>query len=955
MRTLNGFNHTAMFKIALIAFGILSLLFVACDSTSINSIPPDTPSKKIELTGASGTRSSTSKSQFIDGKPIPTEHAQLTTRTIQTGEVLIEPQLNTKYYPKTKTIALGSPKKISYGRNNFPPISMRKLGRPEVSYKQPEILPALPFQDEIHEKLSYRKLGLSQGLKSAFVSSIFQDSRGYFWFGSRRGLTRYNTHSFQYYPFVDADRHRGIGAITEDFDGNLWMTFGGFGGLTKFDGTYFYEYKEGAGLNLGEQYLGIVHTDKKGNIWLKSETQIIRFDGETFTCFPYRFQNLRNLNVIIKENESGQFWLSALGGLCFIEGDQMKYFAIEEQSENNLCHPVIEDERGLIVATGSGITVLKNDSLHIYPVKFLPDYDVRNTLTIRSDFVLATEQRKMAICSINDRYLTLTTDNTPVFTSTRPLYIDQFENIWLSHAGQGIQRYNPKGFKHFKFDELKKGGNISAILEDKTGNIWLGSHGFGLYKYDGNKHTYIDLIPGRKEISIRSLLEDSNGNIWVGTVHFGVYKIENINSTTPTVTRMNCFNGQDFHVFALEEDKDHAIWIGTRTKGLVKYDGQKFTHYPFDEKQPANIRALKKDAQGNLWIALENGGVKKYDGTRFTSYTTEDGLSSNHAVSLMLHSDGSMWIGTSDNGINRYDGESFTQITEEDGLSSNAIWTITEDAENNIWLGADKCLNVLIPDTQHARKYSIQTYCDLDGLKGAEFYANSGIIDRNKQLWWGSDQMALMLPNPKAILNHAPLKISLEDLNLINNQIDFKSLQDTIQNGKHWYTEGVNQVDLADARFKEVIPFVNCPEELSLPPTINDLKFIYSARGAKSSANLKFSYFMDGIDKDWSIPSSENTINYRSVPSGTYTIYAKVSEVNGVWSEPHAYTFTILPFWWATWWAYTIWILLGITLIWAVNKMLSIRRKEKAYAEHIKQMDAVKGKLYANITHEFRT
>lgn len=943
-----------MHKIALIAFSFIFLLFAACDSTSSNTIPSD-EAKNTASTRSNAIIISKRTSEFIEGIPIPDENVQLSTRIVTTDNIINEPQLHSKHYKKTKTIAVGKPKDISYGHNNFPPISVHNLGKPETSYKQPETLPALPFQNEIHEKLSYKTLGLSQGLKSAFISSVFQDSRGYFWFGSRRGLTRYDTHSFQYYPFAAADRHRGIGAITEDLEGNLWMTFGSFGGLVKFDGHNFHEYKEGTGLSLGEKYLGIVHTDKKGNIWLKSDTKIIRFDGEKFTCFPYQFQDLRNLNVIIKENEKGQFWLSALGGVCMIKGDQMKYFAIEEQSENNLCHPVLEDERGLIITTGSGITVLKNDSLHIFPASFMTNYDVRNTLTLGNDFVLATQQKKMAICSITEHSLTITSDNTPVFSAAHPLYIDKFENIWMSTSGKGVQCYTPKGFKHFKFEELKKGGNISAILEDKSGNIWLGSHGFGLYKYDGIKHTYIDLIKDRNEISIRSLLQDSKGNIWAGTVHFGVYKIENCDSPTPTVTRMNCFNGEDFHVFALEEDKAGNIWLGTRTKGLLKYDGKQFTHYPLGEDDPANIRALQTDNGGNLWIATENCGVKKYNGTNFTSFTTKDGLSSNHAVSLMLDSDGSIWIGTSDNGINRYDGRSFTSITTEDGLSSNAIWTITEDADKNIWLGADNCLNVLLGGVNSLSKHNIQRYCDLDGLRGAEFYANSGIIDQYNQLWWGSDQMAVMLPNSENILNHGALKISMEEINLVNNQLDFTLLQDTIRENKHWYVDGSEQLDLARINFKTVIPFVNCPEDLSLPPTINDLKFIYSVRGTKNSSNPEFSYFMEGIDKDWSIPSTTNSIDYRGVPSGTYTLHAKVSEINGVWSELHSYTFTVLPFWWKTWWAYTIWVFLGLALIWGINTMLNIRRREKADAKHIVEMDAVKGQLYANITHEFRT
>lgn len=943
-----------MFKSAFISFVIVFLLFTACDSKSVSTVPSEAP-KDIQLAKGDASSISLGTSQFVEGKIIPKEEIQVTTREVTTEKTFREPQLESRQFEKNKIIALGKAKKISYGRGNFPSISTHKLGKPEISYKEPETLPALPFQDEIHEKLSYKTLGLSQGLKSAFISSIFQDSRGYFWFGSRRGLTRYNNYSFQYYPFAEANQHRGIGAITEDLEGNLWMTFGLYGGLVKFDGHRFYEYKEGAGLSLGEQYLGIVHTDKKGNIWLKSDTQIIRFDGETFTCFPYQFQNLKNLNVIIKETKNGQFWLSALGGLCFLEGDEMKYYAIEERSENNLCHPVVENEDGLIITTGSGITVLKQDSLHIYPAKFMSNYSVRDAHSFNHGFVLATEERKMALCSINDRFLTVTSDETPVFSSAHPHYIDKFDNIWLSSLGRGIQCYTPKGFKHFKFDQLSEVGNISSILEDRSGNTWFGSHGFGLYKYDGVKHTYIDLVEGRKDVSIRSMMQDSNGDIWAGTVHFGVYKIENVDSPNPKVTRVNCFNGQDFHVFALAEDDDHAIWIGTRMRGLVKYDGKQFIHYPLGEKEPANIRSLKKDGQGHLWIALENGGIKKYDGKNFTSYTTKDGLSSNHAVSLMLSNDGSVWVGTSDKGVNRFDGQSFTTVTTEDGLSSNAIWTITEDAQKNIWLGADKCLDVLIKDTKNDGNYRIRTYCDLDGLKGAEFYANSGIIDRNNQLWWGTDHMALKLSNPAHILSNAPLKVTLDDLNIVNTELDFKSLQDTIRANKHWYTRGGDQADLATIDFAGVSPFVNCPEELSLPPEINDLQFVYSASGARSSTKLKFSYFMEGMDKGWSIPSTDNTINYRGLPAGTYTIHAKVSEINGIWSAPHSYTFTVLPYWWATWWAYIIWGILGVVLIWAISKMLNVRRKEKADAEHIKEMDAVKGQLYTNITHEFRT
>jgi ligand-binding sensor domain-containing protein len=312
---------------------------------------------------------------------------------------------------------------------------------------------------------------------------------------------------------------------------------------------------------------------------------------------------------------------------------------------------------------------------------------------------------------------------------------------------------------------------LRPILEDSKGNIWFGSHGFGLYKYDGSTHTYFPLTTHSNELAVRALIEDSDGSIWAGTVDSGLFKIENPQSLQPTIIRYQCFGDTVHSVFSLTQDQSDNLWIGTRANGLIQFDGTNFTQYVVQEQEainsPNNIRALITDKKGNVWAGAQNGGVRKFDGQSWTWFTNKEGLSSNHVVSLLEDRHGSIWVGTSDQGVTKIEGSSLSHFSTEDGLTSNAIWTITEDLEGNIWLGADNSLNVIpFGELVKSEKDSlnIKTYRNMDGLEGAEFYANASICDKRGQLWWGTDQMAVMISDPPSLLKQGDVRITLEGL-----------------------------------------------------------------------------------------------------------------------------------------------------------------------------------------------
>ena len=112
---------------------------------------------------------------------------------------------------------------------------------------------------------------------------------------------------------------------------------------------------------------------------------------------------------------------------------------------------------------------------------------------------------------------------------------------------------------------------------------------------------------------------------------------------------------------------------------------------------------------------------------------------------------------------------------------------------------------------------------------------------------------------------------------------------------------------------------------------------------------------MEGLDKEWSPPSSESKADYRNLPPGTHILQVKAIGAAQVWSDPFEYAFTIRPPWWLTWWAKVLYGLLIVLGLYGLYQFLLNRQLALAEAHRLKELDEVKTRLYTNITHEFRT
>lgn len=731
------------------------------------------------------------------------------------------------------------------------------------------------------QQYNFKKYTTKNGLANSSINNIFQDSRGYVWFATQGGgISRFDGREFKNFTKKDGLVGNEVTCINEDNSGNLWISTSE--GMSMFDRSVFINYTTKNGLSNDLVYS--IYKDSKGVLWFSTfGGGITKYNGKEFSYLKKQDGLPSDEVFCVMEDKEHNYWIGTYrGGLCKYDGNKFHQLTKENGLTSNSVFCLSQDKKQdiWIGTTGGGTCILKHDNQKII-IPSVPE-STRNDLIgsivgdRRGNVWIGSEHGLVKYDG--SRFHLFTEKEGLSANSVQALCQDTEGNIWIGMLSAGVCLFKSEAIVNYTEKDGLLKNNVLSIFQDSRGNMLFGtSSGGGVNSYEDGGMEVLKSIKEFSKSNILSIYEHKDGKIWVGMESEGLVIMEHKRNGYVLQKNVKKFNDVNLNITKIIGEKNGGIWLATYGKGIFKVNGENITQYTINNGlADDNVLTLYEDKKGVLWIGTTKSGVTKFDGKHFEILTRDSGLADNNINSICEDKVGRIYFGTYD-GLTCYDGKRFTTISTTDGLCSNFISALCVDTANNIWIGTDKGINKIKVD-EDFNISAIKYYGEQAGLRGIEVNTNAMFFDKENTLWVGTTGGLARYSMNFDYPNTTTPNVILTDIRLFYDRADWSQVIE-----------------------QEVDPKTNLPLAPELPYKSNHLTFDFQAL---TTDNVKYSFILEGLDKDWSPPTTKTEAPYPNIPPGKeYTFKVKVMNSDGMWSnEAIVYNFTIKPPFYQTWW-----------------------------------------------------
>lgn len=831
-------------------------------------------------------------------------------------------------------------------------------------------------------ELYFNHLTTLEGLSNNTVHFVYQDRKGFMWFGTDDGLNMFDGYDFTIFKYNSTDpgslSSNSVFELLEDSKGQMWVAASNGVDLFLREKLCF-KHIPFIDKDIEDpfySYTRAILEDRAGNIIIANSVGVFIYDTlkQGFVRFlkniahygPSQHDGIRAMLI----DNSNRIWIGSVGYGLF-GYDLTKHEVVASPDHVSLInlqekvYSLAQDINGDIWAgTENGIFIIKSDLSEVTQTDLLSETGSIGSNVVL-DFFFENNERTWIGTDGGLIYYSRTENHFSIFrvdefdqfglnnNSIRSICKDKQGILWLGTYQGGVNYGQLERTKKFNVYKNQKGNPnslsfdvVSAIFQDSKGKLWIGTDGGGLDFYDPKtkKYTHYTYKAGNPNSisgnSILSITEDVKGRIWIGGYLSGINIID---KSTGTISNLkhnpdnpNSIGNDDVRDILFD---DHGrVWIVTNGGGLDILDlkNMKFQHFRegTDNSVVSNwCLKLFKDKYGNIWIGTYDGlsicDPKTMTFRNYSKTKNPGSISNGWVYAFAEDRKGNMWIGTA-NGLNYFDKTSgeFIKILKSDGLPNEVINGILIDKSENLWLSTNSGIVKFNPSDKKFKIYNV-----IDGLQGVQFIHGSYFRSNSGEMFFGG---------LNGFYSFYPEEIQ-----------DNKYIPDVYLRDLLIFYKGAN-INIKGTPLKKSIEMA---EEVVLSYKQSIVTFKYAALNYIGSGKNRYAYKLDGFDKDWNNVGSRREATYTNLNPDTYYFRVKASNDDDIWNDTGtSIKLVVLPPWWETW---IFRIALGLLIVglllgsyfWRMNDLQSQKIKlEKLVKERTREIAEKNYKLNQQTT-----
>jgi len=749
------------------------------------------------------------------------------------------------------------------------------------------------------QNYALRHYDANDGLPSSDVFHAIQDTKGYIWFATDNGVSRFNGYEFTNYDISDGLVQNTILEIFEDYKGRIWfisvsakLSYFENGKISsfKFNNLLEEDIKKKAvplkssffvdsldKVYMGIEGFGIVTISKTGDITRLAQEEDKPFESRIFE-FPnnkllvsYYHGHTSDSFVYVKKNVNIPLELPGFP-LPYIK----HYFASKYSDDK-----IIVSSRQVI-------------------------YEINNYINV-----------KKLILPFKIQWLGKSNDN----------------RIWFCGQNMGAWAFNQGIIKEKPGIKLLEGYNVSSILQDNKQGYWFTTLHNGvfylpsfrvsyynksnglvknnintLYKYNDTLcvgyHSNFLTLKTADRIKKIKLSENSaqeitkvfydtiNKQIVVGS-SYDMYFIKSEKVTTIKNNHKKLSPGRTdyFNIKDIISDNKGGYWICGGNGFYHWYNGQTVFDSNLDKNFHLRVNSLLLDKDNTLWLGAING-LWKYQNNYLQYLGRTNDFLKLRILDIVNYKD-NIVLGTKGGGILILQKDNIIQITKKDGLSSNTITSMTVSGKY-IWAGTKNGLNRISLNLSNNFETKITKFTKAHGL----------LTNEIRQVF--SVDSTLLISSNDGLIKFNTNSIPIDTLEI---PLYYKEIQ-------------INN---------KTLPLKS---KYELKHDENNIYVKFEGISFKNRNNITYKYFMKGVDIEWTYTKSRE-LRFSFLPPGNYQLLINAMNADEVWnSQPLEISFNINKPFWKT----TIFIILSIiafiSLIYIIFKYWLYGAKRKSILEN---------------------